>query len=187
MLVSMVIVTPHSGVQSSEEVAKKIETEISGVSALTDAERGETVEPILNEIALWNLGIKSMLFLMSMLLVTTVTMMNVSEKRRDFATFHAIGAPATSVFRTVLIETTLLGFFGGVIGVFLGVLSTILLVSAYAGISLSLLIGDAFVLVPPLLMVETLVSAVLVSGVSGIIPAIAAARTNIAEVLRAEY
>jgi len=186
MFVSMIVVAPQSGFQG-KEVAQKIETGVFGTKALTHAERGETVEPILNEVALWNLGIKSMLFLMSMLLVTTVAMINVSEKRRDFATLHAIGAPSTSVIRMVLTETALLGFFGGLIGVFLGVFTTVLMVSFYTSIPFYLVSRDAFVLVSPLLMVETFGSAIVVSGVAGIIPAIAAARTNIAEVLRAEY
>jgi len=186
LLISMVVTTPQNEIQS-DDVAHRIETAISDVKALTQSERGETVEPILNEVALWNAGLRGMLFFMSMVLVTTVAMINVSEKRRDFATLHAIGAPATSVFRTVLTETALLGLFGGLIGAFLGVFTTVWMASYYTGIPFSLVSGDAFVLVSPLSMLETVASAIIVSAVSGILPAIVAARTNIAQMLRAEY
>ena len=186
LLVSMIIVVPSEGIQV-KSLARQIETETSGTSALTDLERGETVEPLLNEVAFWNLGIGAMLFFMSMVLVITVAMINISERRRDLATLHAIGAPQASVFRTVLTETALLGFLGGLIGNLLGILTTVAIVSYYTGISFMIVSGDTFVLVPPLLMLETWGTAVLVSAVAGIIPAIAAARTNIAQILRAEY
>lgn len=186
LLVSMIVVVPSEGSQATL-LARQIEAETSGTSALTESERGETVEPLLNEVAFWNLGIGAMLFFMSMVLVVTVAMINISERRRDLATLHAIGAPQASVFRTVLTETALLGFFGGLIGNLLGILTTVGIVSYYTGIPFVIVSGDTFRLVTPLLMFETWCTAILVSAVAGIIPAIAAARTDIAQILRAEY
>ena len=169
------------------EVAGAIEAEILGVEALTTDERNEIVEPLLQDIDTWNLGLSSVLYLLSMILVTMVAMMNVSERRRDFATLDAIGAPKSSIYRMVITETTLIGLLGGVSGILLGSIAAILIASIYTQIPLSMFLSDLFTTVSPLLMIKILVSTVFVSCIAGVIPAIAASRKNIQEVLRSEY
>jgi len=172
---------------TEKEVADRIEAENLGVKALTTDERNEIVEPLLHDIETWNLGISSVLYLLSMILVTTVAMINVSERRRDFATLDAIGAPRSSIFRMVIIETILIGLLGGLAGILLGSITAILIASFYTNIPLSMFFFDLFDIVPPLLMIKILASTIAVSCIAGVIPAIAASRRNISEVLRSEY
>jgi putative ABC transport system permease protein len=183
---NMVVAHPEEGV-TEKEVADRIEADILGVEALTTDERNEIVEPLLHDIETWNLGISSALYLLSMVLVITVAMMNVSERRRDFATLDAIGAPKGAIFRMVLTETTLIGLLGGLSGIVLGSIAAILIASVYTNIPLSMFFFDLFNMVSPLFMIKILASTVAVSCVAGVIPAIAASRVNISEVLRSEY
>jgi len=183
---NMVVAQPEEGV-TEKEVANKIKAEILGVEALTTDERNEIVEPLLQDIETWNLGISSVLYLLSMVLVTTVAMMNVSERRRDFATLDAIGAPRGSIFRMVVTETTLIGLLGGLTGILLGSIAAILIASFYTNIPLSMFFFDLFNIISPFFMIKILASTVAVSCVAGVIPAIAASRMNISEVLRSEY
>ena len=172
---------------TEKEVADRIKAEILGVEALATDERNEIVEPLLQDIETWNLGISSVLYLLSMVLVITVAMMNVSERRRDFATLDAIGAPKGAIFRMVLTETTLIGLLGGLSGIVLGSIAAILIAGIYTNIPLSMFFLELFHLVSPLFMIKILASTVAVSCVAGIIPAIAASKMNIPEVLRSEY
>jgi len=172
---------------TEKEVADRIETEILGVEALTTDERNEIIEPLLNDIETWNLGLSSALYLLSMILVTMVAMMNVSERRRDFATLDAIGAPKGSIFRMVITESTLIGLIGGLAGIVLGSIAAILIASIYSNIPLSMFLLYLFNIVSPLLLVKILASTVAVSCIAGVIPAIAASRMNIQEVLRSDY
>jgi len=183
---NMIVTQPHEGV-TEKELVDRIEAEILGVEALTTDERNEIVEPLLHDIETWNLGISSALYLLSMVLVTTVAMMNVSERRRDFATLDAIGAPRVSIFRMVITETTLIGLLGCLVGLLLGSIAAILIASFYTNIPLSMFFFDLLDIVPPLFMTKILASTVVVSCVAGIIPAIVASRMNISEVLRSEY
>ena len=183
---NMIVAQPDEGV-AEKELVDRIEAEIMGVEALTTDERNEIVEPLLHDIETWNLGISSALYLLSMVLVTTVAMMNVSERRRDFATLDAIGAPRVSIFRMVITETTLIGLLGCLVGLLLGSIAAILIASFYTNIPLSMFFFDLLDIVPPLFMTKILASTVLVSCVAGIIPAIVASRMNISEVLRSEY
>jgi len=172
---------------TEKEVADRIEAEILGVEALTTDERNEIVEPLLHDIETWNIGINGVLYLLSMILVITVAMMNVSERRRDFATLDAIGAPKSAIFRMVITETTLIGLLGGLAGILLGSIAAILIASIYTNIPLSMFFFDLFNIVSPLFMIKILASTVAVSCVAGVIPAIAASKMNISEVLRSEY
>jgi putative ABC transport system permease protein len=183
---NMVVAQPDEGV-TEKELADRIEAEILGVEALTTDERNEIVDPLLNDIESWNLGLSSVLYLLSMILVTMVAMMNVSERRRDFATLDAIGAPKSAIFRMVITETILIGLLGGLSGILLGSIAAILIASIYTHIPLSMFLFNLFNIVSPLLMIKILASTVSVSCIAGFIPAIAASKKNIQEVLRSEY
>ena len=172
---------------TEKEVADRIEAEILGVEALTTDERNEIIEPLLHDIETWNLGLSSVLYLLSMILVTMVAMMNVSERRRDFATLDAIGAPKSAIFRMVITESTLIGLLGGLAGIVLGSIAAMLIASIYTNIPLSMFFFDLFNIISPFFMIKILASTVAVSCVAGVIPAIAASRMNISEVLRSEY
>jgi len=184
--INMMVVEPEE--ESMEnEVVENIEANITGVKALTADERNEIIAPLLSDIETWNLGMRGMLFFLSMILVTTVAIMNVSERRRDFATLGALGASRKSIFRMVITETTLIGLFGGLFGILAGAIATLFLASIYTRIPLTLFFQGLFGVVSPIFMVEILASTLIVSCVAGIIPAISAMRANISEVLRSEY
>ena len=183
---NMIVVQPEEeGIQ--EQVSNRIEEEIEGLEALTTHERHEIIEPLLHDIETWTLGLSSVLYLLSMILVTMVAMMNVSERRRDFATLDAIGAPKSEIFRMVITETMLIGLLGGLAGILLGSIAAILIASFYTNIPLSMFFFDLFNIVSPLFMMKILASTVALSCVAGVVPAIAASRMNISEVLRSEY
>jgi putative ABC transport system permease protein len=187
MWIGNMIVAKSADNMTETEVAERIEAEVLGVRALTTHERNKVVEPLLQEIETWNLGLSSVLYFLSMILVTIVAAINVSERRRDFATLDAIGAPRFSVFRMVITETVLIGLIGGIIGILLGSIAAILIASSYTDIPLSMFLSNLFTVVSPLFIVRILVSTVAVSCVAGIIPALIASKMNISEVLRAEY
>ncbi len=186
MLVNLIVVEPVEGV-GEEELAKRIELKIENVNALTAEERTDLARPLISNIETWTLGIETVLFCISMIFVTTVAMMNISERRRDFATLDAIGAPKSFVFTMVVTETGLMGLFGGVAGLLLGSVAAVVLASLYTGIPVSLFFAGIFDITPPLLMLKILASTVTVSCIAGVVPSIAAARMSVTEVLRAEY
>ncbi|MCW3980798.1 MAG: ABC transporter permease [Candidatus Bathyarchaeota archaeon] len=186
MWVNMIVIEPEES-EAQNLVANKIEEEIPGLKALATHERNEIVEPLLSDIETWNLGLSSALYLLSMILVMMVAMINISERRRDFATLDAIGAPKTSVLRMVVTETSLIGLLGGLVGILLGSMAAILIASIYTSIPLSLFFVDLLAFTPPLFMTRILASTVAVSSVAGIVAALAAFRINIAETLRSDY
>src|SRR5208337_2352175 len=105
----------------------------------------------------------------------------VSERRRDFATLDAMGAPRSYMFRVVLIETFFIGVLGGIIGTACGSLTAIVLASLYTSIPLAMFFPSILSIVPPFYMLETFLAIVAVCCLGGIVPAINATRMHIAE------
>jgi len=184
--VNIITVKPVQG-YPQENLTDTIEKQIPYVNALTEDERNDMIQPILAQVETWNLGIQTVVFIMSLILVMTVTLMSVSERRRDFATLDAMGAPLDHVFRLVILETSLIGILGGAIGIFFGSLTALVLASLYTSIPLAQFFPSIFEIVPPFYMLEIFVAIVIVCCFGGVIPAINATRMRIAEVLRAEY
>lgn len=185
MRINMMVVKPQSNV-TQEELGNRIEVEIPAVEALTREERDETIEPLIRDVETWNQGIGGVLFLISMVIVMTVAMMNISERRGELATMDAIGAPKGTIMRMVITETGLIGLFGGIAGTLLGVVAAVFLASFYGNVPLSLIFPDLFSLVSPLMMLEIIALTVVLSCIAGVMPALIVARRNIVEVLRSE-
>ena len=183
---NMVVVAFESGLKEAE-IAERIRAETRGIEALTTDLRNEIVEPLLSDIETWNAGITSVLYALSMVLITLVAMINISERRRDFATLDAIGAPKRTVLRMVVTEILFIGLIGSIIGIVVGSFSAVLFASQYTNIPLSLFLSNIFEIVTPWLIVRVLVSTVAVASLAGLVPALAATRINIAEGLRSEY
>ena len=190
MTVSMIVARPEEGIEV-EEVADEIESELNNpnerIRALTNRERNSIIDPLLDEVDMWNLGISGALFVTSVTIIVLVAMINVSERRRDFATLDALGASLTSKVLIVLTEIGFIGLLGSLIGVFLGTVATVTIIGIYTNASIQMLLPNMFNMVSPLLLAEIVAGVVAASCVAGLIPAFVAARASITDVLRAEY
>jgi putative ABC transport system permease protein len=186
MMINMIVVKPQEGIDV-EELAGRIETSVASTKAMTRDERNEVIAPLLQDIENWILAITGILFFVSTTIVATVSMMNISERRRDFATLDALGAPKNFVIRMVMAETGLMGLLGGIAGTIFGAVAAVFLVSFYSSIRVSMVFPDFFVIVPPFFMVEIVALTVVIGCVAGLIPAVFATRTKVGAVLRSEY
>jgi putative ABC transport system permease protein len=187
--VNMILVKPAKGCEP-QNLAVAIENHADYkdcLKALTEEERNDIVQPIFAQIESWNIGIQSVVFLMSLILVMTVNLMSVSERRRDFATLDALGAPISYIFRVVIFEAALIGVLGGIFGIMLGSIAAVVLASLYTNIPLHIFLPGLFDIVTPTYMFQIFATVVAVCCLGGVFPAMNAARMRIAEVLRAEY
>jgi putative ABC transport system permease protein len=104
---------------------------------------------------------------------------SMSERSHDIAVMRALGASRGAVMAIILVESILLALGGGLIGILLGH-GMIALASPYVvertGISLGLFEFDwqELVLIPGLILLAALV---------GLLPAVAAYRTDVAKAL----
>ena len=184
--VNIIAVKPAEGV-SQKNLTQAIEAKVEYAQALTENERNDMVQPVLAQVETWNVGLQTVVLAMSMVQVMAVSAMSVSERRRDFATLDAIGAPLNYMFRIVILESALTGMLGGLLGIFLGSLASLVMASLYTSIPLTLFFPSILEIVPPFYMAEAFTAIVFVCCLGGVLPALNATRMRIAEILRAEY
>jgi ABC-type antimicrobial peptide transport system permease subunit len=186
MQINMAIVEPKPNT-SQEGLANSIEEKIDYAVALTEDERNELTKPILDVVESWNTAIQGTLLFLSMILVAIVGMMGVSERRRDFATLDAIGAPSSYVPKIILLENSLIGILGSVLGVILGSATAAALASFYTTIPVSQFVSSILLIVPPIFVARIIASVTVTCCLGGLIPALNASRTRISEVLKVVY
>ena len=163
---------------SAEEVAKRIEALIPGVDAQSTTEAVKYAERAIKIGDVIRFGISLIALVVGGLLVANTVMMSVYERIREFGVMRAIGARRGFIFRLVLLEALLLALTGGVIGVVLGVVG-----SAVVNLYTTQAVGLALSAVTPRLVLFSLLVAVTLGLVAGVIPARVASRISVVEAL----
>jgi putative ABC transport system permease protein len=107
--------------------------------------------------------------------VANIMVISVLERRSEIGLRRALGATKGHIRNQFLAETMLLGLFGGVAGVLLGVVSTVVYASAKHW---------GAVVIPPLAWGGGVGAAVVIGGLAGLLPALRAARMSPTEALR---
>jgi len=110
---------------------------------------------------------------------------SVLEKTKQIGILKALGAKNNEVLMIFLIESGLFGFFGGVIGVIIGWIIS-LMISSIGLISLPTVRGASTTLVTPELIIAAIVLSTLIGILSGVMPARAASKLRPVEALRYE-
>jgi ABC-type lipoprotein release transport system permease subunit len=186
LLINMAIVdSDNSAIQDG--IASEIENNLKYVMALTGEERNALTKPIIDFAMGWSLTIQAILLSLSMILTAIVGIMSISERRRDFATLDAIGARSSHIFQIILLENSLTGFVGSLLGIVFGTIIAAFLASFYTTIPFNQFLSSIFSIVQPLYAVEVIGLVTAACCVGGIIPAINASKIRIPEILKAEY
>jgi putative ABC transport system permease protein len=119
-------VTPSTNEQQLRELTKQIEQRVPQVRAVTVSEHLSHNEGFrLVRAMSW--GTSLLALLVGILGVMNTMLMTVFERTHEICVLLAIGWTRRRIIRMVLYESALLGFFGGIIGVTLGVIGVRLL------------------------------------------------------------
>lgn len=174
-----------------EQVAEAIENELRQDRNLKKGEEDfqvqtpiqslETVSTIINVVNIVVGGIAAISLLVGGIGIANTMFTSVLERRKEIGIMKAIGAKNKTILTVFIIESALLGFVGGIVGVVIG-LALAFGVSALANSSLG---ETIFTLSPsPIFLASALLFSVLIGVISGIIPALQASRLNPVEALR---
>ena len=119
-------------------------------------------------------GLGAVALLVGGVAIANIMVMSVLERRMEIGVRRALGATRGHIRAQFLIESTLLAFAGGVVGVLLG-----------AGITVAFAINrDLTLAVPVAGLFGSIGAALAVGGIAGLYPAIRAARIEPAEAVR---
>ncbi len=159
-------------------VADAVEEAIDGVRTVTPDQVADQIGQASIVFNLIIVGASVIAVIVGGLSVINTMVMTVSERVREIGIKKAVGAPTGAILREFVIEATLLGAIGGLIGLSAGALLVVILNSQTAGS------GTTVFLLTPMLLVRSFLFATVLGALAGIYPALRAARLDPVTALR---
>lgn len=176
-LATQIEVFPNDLAQA-DAVAAAIEDEIESVRTATPEQVAEQIGQASIVFNLIIVGASVIAVIVGGLSVINTMVMTVSERTREIGIKKAVGARTGAILREFIVEATLLGALGGLIGVGAGWLLVAVLNAQTAGS------GTTVFLVTPMLLIRSLAFATILGALAGIYPAFRAARLDPVTALR---
>lgn len=162
----------------ADAVAAQIEDELSQVRVVTPEQVADQIGQASIVFNLIIVGASVIAVIVGGLSVINTMVMTVSERVREIGIKKAVGAPTGAILREFVVEATLLGAIGGLIGLGAGALLVLVLNSQTAGS------GTTVFLLTPMLLVRSFLFATILGALAGIYPALRAARLDPVTALR---
>ncbi len=162
----------------AKDTAKKIDALYPDVMART---QGDVLAILDKAIAIgdaFRFGISLISLIVGGLAVANTVMMGVFERTREFGTLRAIGAKPNFVFQLVVLESLLMSMFGGLGGVIMGFVGTLVVNFAVRN-----LVSVQIAALTPRLVLLAVGVAALLGLLAGLLPARNASRLVITEAL----
>jgi len=169
-----------------DEVADRAEEILnergSDISAVTASDISAFIEDFMRTISAFLAGIAGISLLVGGVGVMNTMFTSVLERTKEIGVMKAVGAKNSHVWTIFLIESGLMGFVGGIVGVILGIGLDILasrLLERFFDFSLAIVIS-------PGLILWTLALSFCLGAIAGIWPAWRASRLQVVDALRYE-
>jgi putative ABC transport system permease protein len=162
----------------ADAIAAAIEDEVEGVRTVTPEQVADQIGQASIVFNLIIVGASVIAVIVGGLSVINTMVMTVSERVREIGIKKAVGAPTGAILREFVIEATLLGAIGGLIGLSAGALLVVVLNSQTAGS------GTTVFLLTPMLLLRSFLFATILGALAGIYPALRAARLDPVTALR---
>lgn len=170
-------VIPEDGVDA-EELAARIGERVQGIKVISPQEAEKQISQfslIFNAILL---GIGFIALVVGGLSIINTMIMSVSERTREIGLKKALGAGTGSVLAEYLLESALIGLWGGAAGMLCGLLAVLILNRATAASNVTIFTVTPMVVLGPVLF------AVFLGTAAGLFPAFRAARLKPIEALK---
>lgn len=170
-------VIPEEGVDM-EALSQRIAEEVPDIRVISPSEAEKQISQfslIFNAILL---GIGFIALIVGGLSIINTMIMSVSERTQEIGLKKAIGAETRSILGEYLLESSMIGFIGGVIGMLLGLLTIFLLNQATESSNTTVFAVSGTVVVGPV------VFAVVLGTLAGLFPAFRASRLKPVDALK---
>ena len=154
-----------------DKIADRINKEVPGVKAI----KPSVLVSQFKTFSLTFTAITTVAALLALVIggisVVNTMLMAVTERVREIGLKKAVGARTGHIVREFVSESTLIGALGGVLGLAVGAATIVLLNNAFGG-------NSGIFLLTPRLAIGSLLFAILLGAVAGLLPALKAARMD---------
>ena len=146
----------------------------------------QTAESIISTLNIFLGGIAGVSLIVGAIGIANTMFTSVLERTRQIGTLKALGAKNSEIMLMFLFESILIGFIGGLIGIFFGFIATGILNEISIRVFAQREIITSQAIITPNLIFIGILFAVIIGAISGIIPARRAAKLEPVEALRYE-
>jgi putative ABC transport system permease protein len=178
-VVTNLTVHPAAGVDP-DALAARIVSAVSGSQTMTAASASKEVGSITKLFNAILIGIALLSLVIGGLSIVNTMAMAVAERTREIGIKRAIGGSRGRVVREIVVESAMVGFLGGLVGLAVG--AAIVMLGNELGRSTNTILFD----LTPVTAVTSVGFAAVLGGLAGLFPALSAARLDPVAALRYE-
>jgi len=157
---------------------------------ITSAQQMQTtISSVMGTLDLFLTGIAAISLLVGAIGIANTMFMSVMERTRQIGTLKALGATNFEIMKLFVFESAMIGFMGGLIGIFLGFIASGTISELgvrMIGVGGRLGSGGSVTVITPQLVLFSMGFSVIIGAISGLIPARRAASLQPIEALRYE-
>ena len=167
-------------------LSRHVTEDTKDFTIITAKSMQETISNVMNTLNMFLGGIAAISLLVGAIGIANTMYLSVMERTRQIGTLKALGATNFEVMKMFLLESSLIGLIGGLIGVFLGFIASGLISELGIRILGTGIRSTSLTVITPELVLFALAFSVLIGAVSGLLPARKAAQLEPVEALRYE-
>ena len=147
----------------------------------------QTISSVTNTLSLFLAGIAAISLLVGAIGIANTMFMSVLERTKQIGVLKALGTTNFEITELFLTESSIMGFIGGLMGIFLGFIASGIVSEIGARLTTTGLRGStSFTVITPELIIFSLVFSIAIGALSGFLPARRAAKLQPVEALRYE-
>ncbi len=169
-------------------LSRHVTNQTKDFSVTTSQAVQETISTVMSTVTLFLAGIAAISLLVGAIGIANTMFMSVMERTKQIGILKALGTTDFEIMKLFLMESAIIGFVGGLLGVFAGMIGSGIVSEIGIGIVGAGARGASttMVSVTPELVALAISFSVLISIASGVIPARRASKLQPTEALRSE-
>ncbi len=168
--------------------SRMVDEDTQDFTVTSSASMAETMAETMETLSFFFIGIAAISLIVGAIGIANTMFMSVMERTRLIGILKSLGSKNSEIMKLFLTESSIIGFMGGLMGIFLG----LILIGLISDMGISFIgmgpmsTGSSVAIVTPELLIFAIIFSTVIGIVSGLIPARVASKLQIVEAMRSE-